>query len=185
MCGMRREYARQGLHITFTSGLALLSLVVSQPVFLVIVVSSMLVLVWFVRHRPESTFFLRVMERAHDKQRFPGRGAVMVLLGAFFTALLFPSQLLPALLVLAVSDGLSTIIGMRFGKKKIFRTKKSWVGSGAFFVSASAILVFFSALWFVIAFVVTCAEMIDYHAYAFIDDNVVLPLLTGALLFVL
>ena len=179
---MRREVARQGLHITFTSALAGVSIVVSQQVFLILCVSLLMLLVWFVRARAESAFFLHLMERDHDKQRFPGKGAIMVLCGAFLTGLLFPAHILPALLVLGLGDSLSTLVGMRFGKKKLLNTNKSWIGSAAFLLVSCVILVWFSSWWLLIALVATLAEIINYHRFLYLDDNLVIPLVVGLLL---
>lgn len=182
---MKREFARQGMHLGFTVGLAFTSLFLSHAWFVGLTTFFLVWLVWFVRARPESKFFLRVMERPHDRQRFPGKGAILLLVGALLTALLFPAQVFPALLVLGIGDSLSTILGMCFGKKKILGTKKSWVGSGTLFLCASLVLVFFSSWWFLVALAVTVAEFVDYHKFLLLDDNLIIPLLTAALLFLL
>lgn len=178
---MKQEFARQGMHLVFTVSLACTSLLLSQQWFLVLVAGLLAGLVAFVYFRPESTFFLHVLEREHDKKRFPGKGAIMLLVGAFITATLFPAHILPALLVLGISDSLSTILGMEFGKKRIFRAK-TWLGTTTFFVCSCAILIFFSSWWFLIALVVTGAELVNYHSFLFLDDNLIIPLVVATLL---
>ena len=179
---MNREVARQGMHLVFTTTLAITSVFLSQPWFVLLTAFFLVWLLWFIRARPESKFFLRIMERPHDEQRFPGKGAIMVLVGALIVAVLFPAHILPALLVLGIGDSLSTIVGMRFGKKKVFGTKKSWVGSGTFFVCSAVILIFFSTYWLLIALLATVSEFVNYHSFLLIDDNLIIPLVVGVLL---
>jgi len=182
---MKREITRQGMHLVFTTALALVSLVFSQ-LWLILLITGLLVwLVLFLRFRPESKFFLRAMERAHDKQRFPGKGAILLLLGALLTAVLFPAHVFPALLVLGIADSLSTLAGMRFGKKRIGTTKKTWVGSGTFFVCSATILFFFSSWWALIALLVTALELINFHRFLLLDDNLIIPLCVAVALSIL
>jgi phytol kinase len=182
---MKREFARQGMHLGFTVSLAFVSLILSQEWFVLLVAALLVWLVLFVRFRPESKSFLRAMEREHDKKRFPGKGAILLLVGALITGLLFYAHILPALLVLGVADSLSTIIGMRFGKKKIFRTNKSWIGTATFFVCSCVVLIFFSSWWLLISLIATLAELVNYHRFLLLDDNLVIPLVVALTLWVL
>ena len=171
--------------MVFTVCLALVSLVISQAWFLLLTGAILVWLVWFVRTRPESTFFLRAMEREHDRKRFPGKGAILLLVGAFLTGLLFPAHIAPALLVLGVADSFSTVVGMRFGKKRIGTSNKTWMGTATFFVCSCAVLAFFSSWWLVVALIATTAEFINYHRFLLLDDNLVIPLVVAASLLVL
>lgn len=182
---MHKEFTRQGVHLGFTTALAFVSLVVPHTWFVLLTAGLLVWLVLFVRFRPESKFFLRVMEREHDKKRFPGKGAILLLVGALLTALLFPAHVFWSLLVLGLGDSLSTLVGMRFGTRTIGSTNKTWVGSTTLFVVSCAILFFASAWWAVIALVATLAEMVNYHRFVFLDDNLVLPLVVATLLWVL
>lgn len=179
---MKREYTRQGLHLVSTLALAFASMWLSQQWFILLVLGLIIGLIAFIRFRPASTLFLRVMERPHDRRRFPGKGAIMLLVGALVTAILFYAHILPALLVLGLADSFSTIIGVRFGTRRIAQTNKTWEGTATFFVLTATVLLFFSSWWLLIAALATAAEHINYHRYVFLDDNLIIPLLVASVL---
>ena len=54
--------------------------------------------------------------------------------------LFFPMFLTPAMLTLAFADPLARILGKRFGKKRILKTQKTFIGSGVFWCVAAIIL---------------------------------------------
>lgn len=116
-----------------------------------------------------------------DHERSNLTGATYVFTGAVISIFLFPKEVaVPALLILSISDTLAALVGIPFGRHPFF--KKSVEGSLAFFISASVILYLFYpetlVVNLVIALIVTLAEANPVN----LDDNFLIPLLTGSLL---
>lgn len=109
------------------------------------------------------------------------KGPIFYFLGSFLTMSLFSShQVIPAILVLSICDGISTIVGIMFGKHKhLWNNSSSWEGTLAFFISALGILVWFTHPWksVLIAGAVSIIESLPI-----IDDNISIPLSTAFLL---
>ncbi len=117
--------------------------------------------------------------RQHEKKNLTG--ATYVFTGSVVAIFLFPKEIaVPALLILSISDTLAALIGIPFGKHKFL--KKSAEGSTAFFISTAVILVIFFperiVTCLVIACIVTLAEAYPMN----LDDNFLIPILSGTLL---
>lgn len=117
--------------------------------------------------------------RAHEKHKLTG--ATYVFTGAVVTIFLFPKEIaVPALLILSISDTLAALVGIPFGRHKFLL--KSLEGSLAFFVSTMAILMLFSPasllMNLLISALVTVAEAYPMN----LDDNFLIPILSGTLL---
>ncbi|MBI5224650.1 phosphatase PAP2 family protein [Candidatus Micrarchaeota archaeon] len=106
---------------------------------------------------------------------FPGRGALLYVVGVLL--LLSYSRdtsfLLGALAIFATGDAFSTIIGVKFGKHKLYwNKKKSLEGTFAFFASSSiAAYVFMGPIAIVYSAILALIESIDFQ----IDDNLLIP----------
>lgn len=101
------------------------------------------------------------------------------ILGAFLAVALFPLQVVvPALLVLALADPAASYAGRRWGRRS-FGTG-TFEGSLVFLAVAAVVLAPFTGVAVAagVAVAVTAAERIPWS----LDDNLVIPLLTGALL---
>lgn len=179
---MVNEFARQGFHLLFTLLLALLAWLLAQHWFLLLCASLLFVGSLLVYFRPVGTaWLLSVFDR--EEPFLPGRGAFMAVAGAFFVSLLFPAQAAASLVVLAVADSVATLAGKQWGLSRVpWSASKSWVGVGAFFVSACFVLVFVSSWWWLVALFATVVEAADYSSYPFLDDNVLIPLTVAAAL---
>lgn len=128
-----------------------------------------------------NNIFLRAEEQLKESSAMPYAMALLL------TILTFPKVVaLIAIYTLAISDPLSAIIGINFGKHKI-TVNKSWEGSLAFFVSCFACAFFvlttsfdhmvLSSLKasFLIGFIGMGMEMVPIR----IDDNLTIPLFTA------
>ncbi len=126
-------------------------------------------------------YLLRAEEQLKESAGMP------FVMGLLLTLLSFPKVVaLCAIFTLAIADPMSAIIGIRFGKNKIFK-RKSIEGSAAFFVSTFCILVFvFSTLYgndlfivcilgFIVSSIMTGLELIPIR----VDDNLTIPIATG------
>lgn len=93
-------------------------------------------------------------------------------------------------LILAIGDSLSTLVGLKLGKHRL-AGQKTWEGSITFFVVVLLIALLFlpPPLSILTAFVATIAELIPdtkpllrYKKRGYIDDNLLIPVITGAVL---
>jgi dolichol kinase len=112
------------------------------------------------------------------------KGPIMYFLGVFVVMSLFAQeQVIPAILVLAIGDAASTIVGISFGKHKhIWNKSSSWEGTITFFVFAVIILLSFTSLEsaLLIAGIIALVESLPV-----IDDNISIPVCVAFLLTVL
>jgi len=113
-------------------------------------------------------------------------GATYVLLGGLLAVALFPKPIaITVLLFLSISDALASLIGIRFGRIRLWG--KTLIGSLTFLISAVAIALFVLSeapfVGFVGALVATLAEAIPLKlAGQKIDDNLTIPLIAGAVM---
>ena len=103
-------------------------------------------------------------------------GASWVAIGTALTTLIFNEQAaIIGLLVLSISDSFAALIGIKFGKTKLFN--KSLEGSAIFFLSASFIIFLLSPALFIInlcaIFSATCVELFSTPRF---NDNLFIPI---------
>ncbi|MFQ5975446.1 MAG: diacylglycerol/polyprenol kinase family protein [Candidatus Hydrothermarchaeales archaeon] len=111
----------------------------------------------------------------------PAKGAILFFVGSFASLLLFGRNLTivsASIIILAIGDSASTIIGKNFGRNKIpYNKMKSLEGSVAGFVFA-----LIGAQIFVkmpIAILGAFAAMLTESLPASVDDNITIPLFSG------
>jgi len=117
--------------------------------------------------------------RQHEMKNLTG--ATYVFTGSVVCIFMFPKEIaVPSLLILSISDTLAALIGIPFGKHKFLN--KSLEGSTAFIISSFFILsIFFPGSLLingVIAAAITLAEAYPMK----LDDNFLIPILSGSLL---
>jgi dolichol kinase len=112
-------------------------------------------------------------------------GATYVLIGALLAVWLFPKPVaIAVLLIQVVSDTAASLVGIRFGRTRFLG--KSLAGSGAFFVTAFLILSVAlpgsKELALLAALAATIAEALPTLRLGRfeLNDNLTVPLLTGA-----
>jgi len=123
----------------------------NQFVTVIGAIASVLYLLEQIRiHYPEYSerisFFNRYLLRAEESLR--ESSAFPYIMAILLTIITFPRPIaVAAIYALAVADPLAAVVGIRFGRHKVFRTRKSWEGSAAFFlgtfVCLSLTLIFF------------------------------------------
>ncbi len=181
---MKTEIKRQLVHLFF--GLAFIALLVFSGLENTkLVLGTGLVLgglTAFILSKGHRLFpFSQIVEIVgRDTEEFPGKGALSFFAGMLLTMVLFNSEqiVLGAMLVTVVGDAFSTLIGKKFGKKKIIENK-SLEGSAAFFFSAEFALLlagFSPATSLVVALSGTIVELIPF------EDNLTIPVACGAVL---
>ncbi len=190
----RGELGRKGIHLTS----ALIPIVysfISQRLALLILVPllGVMILIELLRFASpgfrvgfQRWFGFMLRRTEHDGLS----GATWVLLAAVLTVWIYPKRIAIAVLfMLSVCDSLAALLGRRFGGGLRFG-EKSLVGSGAFFASAllitwwnlphSPVLAIFGAA------VGTLVEALPLRlGRVEVNDNLSIPLLTGAALWVL
>lgn len=123
--------------------------------------------------------FLDAFETEEETENWRGLGAQTLVLGSLITIFFFDYKVvIPALLVLTISDALSAIAGTYIDSTVILEDRTVF-GTTAFFVSALVILAFFVPvpIALMIALAVSIVELIPLP-----DDNVWIPLATAFLL---
>lgn len=125
--------------------------------------------------------FLYSLER--DYAKF-GIGAVWLALGTLFSlGFIFNKWILLAIMAcFLIGDPLATLFGLRYGKHKLlYNKRKSIEGSLVYFISSSLVgFIFIGFYSFIIGILGALIESVDIK----IDDNLLVPFLLGALLYV-
>lgn len=101
-----------------------------------------------------------------------GDMSLYFILGSFMAALFFDKTAVAvSVIVLAISDSLASLIGMNFGRHKIYG-KKTLEGSLAFFISAFLIVNYFYGFFtaLIAALILTPIEL-----FAGFSDNIAIP----------
>jgi len=118
--------------------------------------------------------FIKLFEREKNF-RNPGIQSLWALLGVFLSYLLFGKEAIYGIIVLALGDGFSGLIGFYFGNKKLpYNESKTLEGSLAFFTASFLGLLFLTDTFkaFVIAIVCAFLESLPLK----LDDNFSIPL---------
>ncbi len=131
-------------------------------------------------------FLIDKLERSENLERFPGRQAVAMNLGIFLSSLIFSTKTLSIVIVtIAVYDGFATIFGLLFGKHKIgfgkWKLKKSYEGFLGGVLMNTLALSFIVPVKeaFIFSLVGGISELFTSSKRLYLDDNLVVPLLTG------
>jgi dolichol kinase len=186
------ELRRQIMHLCTGSAIVLLlklQLMSTQILFAATFFGGFLVLLARKVRIPFIHDLLVFFERPHHMARFPGRGSFFLVLGAALATLIFEPQIaIAAIMIMAVGDSVTNIVGRHFGKiPNPFNAKKNIEGTFAAMVCATLAALFFVPFW--PALVASAASMaiesIDIGLKRFqieIDDNVMIPLVAGVVM---
>ncbi|MFH1286076.1 MAG: diacylglycerol/polyprenol kinase family protein [Candidatus Micrarchaeota archaeon] len=117
-------------------------------------------------------WLLDVFERPNI---MPAHGALWYWVGAMLL-ISFTSgtrQFCSGIFILSIGDGISTIIGKRFGNHPLPHNKnKTWEGTATFFLASLPAYFFIGAAAFPLALLCALVESMNLH----IDDNFTIPL---------
>lgn len=133
---------------------------------------------------PVISWFLKTMDRREHMETTPGHGAIYFVLGSFLSLLLFQKDIaLASIMILAIGDAISSLVGIHFGRIIHPLNKKKLIEG----TLAGIILAFVGAVIFVnykqalagavIGMIIESIEL-RYKKYV-INDNVTLPLISG------
>ncbi|MBS3102698.1 hypothetical protein J4458_04610 [Candidatus Woesearchaeota archaeon] len=186
------EFKRQSFHFLFGIFIVILLMYGLIDKWILLYSAIIGIIISFLSTRikiPVISWFLQNFERSEDMEKFPGKGAISYLIGAFLAALFFPMDIaMPSILILAFGDSVSRLFGIHYGKRKhLLNGDKFIEGSVAGFIAA-----FIGALIFLpwhealfaslVAMVVESIELKLGRTQ--IDDNVVIPLVAGIAIWV-
>lgn len=191
---VRIELARKTIHLS-SAIIPLLYLITPRAISLAILalVVCVFVLMEVVRRGDSAVgkfvnFLFGFMLRGSESGNFTG--ATWVVISGWIAIFLFPKSIAVAvLLMLSISDSLASLVGITFGRTRLF-SGKSLAGSGAFFLSALAIgLICLPAKPLTAlagAFAATIAEALDLHiGKLHVNDNLLIPLIAGGVMYLM
>jgi dolichol kinase len=187
------ELRRQIAHLVIGAVIVfLIELKLMTPNVLTIILLIGLGLSAAYRHHPIPVIheILQLFERPKDIATFPGRGPIFLILGALLALLLFPIDIAKAaIVILAVGDSVSHIVGRYFGKTRVpFSKNKMLEGTvvSIVFSTLSALLFVDFGMAFLASLITVSVESVYPEKIArYIDDNLVVPLLAGAIMLLL
>ena len=183
------EVKRQLVHIFLGLSIVLLfnnNLINAYFLFIIFNIGLGLSLLSKKLHIPIIYKFLKIFDREKDLEKFPGKGAIFYVLGAFIVILIFPKNIaLASIMILALGDSASRLVGPYGYLKHPFHNTKFFEG-----VIAGAIAGFFGALFFVswpLALLASSVSMlvegIDLEIKNFkIDDNLLIPIVAATII---
>ena len=176
------EYARKVSHILFGVGIAALIWLLPREIALFVIAVSLVVglaIIDLCLKGYSIPVIREVLATLERKEEIPGKGAFFFVFSALILVILFPTLIAAAsVLVLAVLDGMATIVGLAVGKHRIWN-RKTWEGFAGGVVAAIAVLLpLFPPVSAVTAAVVAgIVELVSP-----VDDNLVVPFAVAVLL---
>ena len=186
----KKESIRQVIHLVL--GVVLVALIYFEfvnDVILGVFTVILFFLCYFSKNRklPIVYWFLEKFEREEDMKKFPGRGPLFFVIGAFLVTALFDKDIASAaIVILAIGDSVPYFVGGSIRKiKHPLSDKKFLEGTIAGFVlaflAASIFVSFFEA--FLAALGAMIAEGIEIKLKKEkIDDNILIPVVSGAVI---
>jgi len=181
----KNEIFRKLIHL-FDSIIPLSLFYLNRESLLVILfpITIIFCLIDFLRHHVTPIkkiylFFFNIVTRDIEKQKNTLTGASYYLIGCLLTVYFIHDEsiIMASLLIMSISDSFAAIIGIKYGKTKIYNNK-SLEGSFAFLITTLIILNFFiPSLSIVklifISIMVTFVELFSFHRF---NDNLTIPI---------
>jgi dolichol kinase len=175
---MKAEIERQLFHLVLGIASLLILLALGRPFliagsFIAIVVGFFFVNRMLLKKKaPIADLFVKRFER--KGAIFPGWGSANYGLGVLLVSALLEStpDVAAVLIVLALGDGFSTLLG-KLGKRRLqWNNRKTWEGTVAFLVGSLPGYLFVGPLILPLALLGAFVESIDWP----LDDNLMIPL---------
>lgn len=187
------EIRRQIFHLLL--GFVIVSLyllkILTVKILMVIFFAGIIISLLSYKYKiPLIHWFLKNFEREEDLKTNPGKGPLTYVGGALLTLMLFKEEAaLAAIMVLAVGDSISHMIGKHFGKRKYsISSPKHLEGTlaGIFAASITASLFVSPRIAFLGSSAAMIVESIELKiGKTLIDDNLVVPLVAGLVMHLL
>lgn len=189
---MRTEIYRKLIHLIFNTVIPLAYLLLGIPRFWMVIIlavcSIAIVAIDLNRRRVKwlakiFDLFFNGMMRSHE---YDGKltGASYVLIGSFFTVLFFPREIaVLALLFMAFGDTFAALVGMKFGKIKIWN--KTLEGTLAGLIVCILVSLYSANIPILVRVIGAVAAMFIEVLPINIDDNLRIPIFAGAVMYLL
>jgi phytol kinase len=170
-----QELVRKLIHVIFGLGIAGIVLVLDHTTAMAVLAGGLffgLIIIDLILRGYTLPIFSGVVNYVDRSDPLPGKGALYFAVSALTCVILFPVEIVvPALISLAVLDGVATIAGIRFGRTRIYNGKSLEGTVAGIFVTFLVLLLFISIPGaFIVAVVAGIIEM-----FSPIDDNLVIP----------
>ncbi len=177
-----QELFRKLVHLVFGLLIAGMVLIVGQTVATAILAGGLLigiVLVDLILRGYRLPLFSLLINHFDRGDCLPGRGALTFAVSALACVVLFPLAIsVPAIVTLAVLDSVTTIIGLRFGRHRIYNGK-SWEGTLAGIAVTAVILLYFLSPAGAVGAAILAGVI---ELVSPVDDNLVIPVAVAVLL---
>ena len=188
----KNEYLRQVFHILVGVATAITyyyNILSPLAVFIGIIAGGLASLLSKRVRLPGFSWFLERFEREEMRKTFPGRGLIFFFIGVLLCMQLFSKDIaLAAIMILALGDSFSHIIGETLGSMNNFfnwKSRKLFEGTLAGFIFG-----FLGALIFVpypeaflASFAAMVAEVVEIDLNGkHLDDNLIVPLVAGTVI---
>jgi len=178
---LKVEIARKVMHVS-SSAIGFFVLLFDKSFYVPILLSVSFLTISFdvlrLKYEPIRkifNLFFNIFTRSSENKKMTGSSFLFI--GASIVAVFFDKDIAVAgLLILSFSDSAAAIVGILFGKTKLFN--KSLEGSFAFFISSVVILYllgFSIAQTMFVAFIATITELLSSYKY---NDNISIPVST-------
>jgi phytol kinase len=169
------ETSRQLVHLLFGIGIAAAIALIDRPVMLSIMMIALFfgVLLSDALSRGYQIKGVSPLVELMERQDvLPGKGAILFLLSALTCLFFFNTKVVvPAVLALAVLDGVATLAGIRYGRHRIYNGK-SLEGTGAGIAAAALVLLLLLPPAYALAAAVLAGVI---ELVAPLDDNLLIP----------
>ena len=184
------EWDRQLFHIFL--GIAIAALLVydfidKNKILIVLIIGLILSFLSRKIKIPVIYQLLQKFERKEELKKFPGKGIIFYLTGAYISLFLFSKDIaMASIMVLAMGDSVSHLYGLHYGKiKNPFSKTKFLEGTIAGFVFGFiGALVF--ARWYEAFFASLVAMIVEAIEIKIrteqVDDNLIIPVVAGAVI---
>ena len=170
-----QELVRKLIHMIFGLAIAGMVIVLDHATMIAVLAGGLffgIILVDLIIRGYTIPVFSALVSYVDRDDPLPGKGALYFAVSALTCVILFPIPVVvPALVSLAVLDGIATIAGTRFGRTRIYNGK-SWEGTGAGIIVTFLVLLLFTPIYgaLIIAVIAGIIEMVSP-----VDDNLVIP----------
>ena len=175
---MEKEDKRQLIHIAIGIAAVILLLSIQRPQFVAVTFAIILLGLLLINFRFLDKK-LEIVEKIvglfeRDNVRFAGWGSACYATGVLIIAtfLTGTDSIIAGIIILALGDGMASIIGKRGRIKLPFNRNKSLEGTLAFFVFSLPAYFFIGQNGIVIALICAIVESLDLK----LDDNLIIPI---------
>jgi dolichol kinase len=178
-----KEIVRKLIHLIFGLAIAGMVMVLDKPTATAILAGGLfigIVLVDLLLRGYKIPVFSSLVDYGDRCDPLPGKGAFFFAVSALVCLILFPVPIVvPALVTIAVLDSVTTLVGITYGKRRIYNGK-SWEGTTAGILVTILVLLPFLTVpgALVIAVIAGLIEL-----FSPIDDNLVVPVSVCIILF--